>query len=131
MNPVLARCGYRCDLCLAYQPNIEANPANREKLSDGWHRYFGFRIPPAGIYCEGSMEQEPRLVDQSCPVRPCVIDRGIENCAQCELYICEKLNERLVVFEDVQHKVGFEIPEHDRVCFIQPYENRLRLESLR
>jgi len=30
MEPILTRCGYRCDLCLAYRPNIDANPENRQ-----------------------------------------------------------------------------------------------------
>ena len=47
MEPILMRCGYRCDLCLAYEPNVARNPSNREKLSDGWHKYFGFRLTPA------------------------------------------------------------------------------------
>ena len=43
MKPTLTRCGYRCNLCLAYRPNIDEHPENRQKLSDGWHKYFGFR----------------------------------------------------------------------------------------
>jgi hypothetical protein len=35
MKEILSRCGYRCDLCLAYRPNVEANPSNREIVSDG------------------------------------------------------------------------------------------------
>ena len=44
------------------------------------------------------MAANPQLIDQSCPVRPCVIEKGLENYAQCEEYNCEKLTERLVVF---------------------------------
>jgi hypothetical protein len=131
MGTILTRCGYRCDLCLAYKPNVEANPANRQILSDGWHQYFGFRLPPEEIYCDGCMADNPKLIDQSCPVRPCVIEKGLENCAQCEQYVCEKLTERLVVIEEVQHRVGVEIPEHDYLCFIRPYENKRRLDDLR
>jgi hypothetical protein len=43
MEPILTRCGYRCDLCLAYKPNVAENPSNQQKLSDGWFKYFGFR----------------------------------------------------------------------------------------
>ena len=131
MQPILTRCGYRCDLCLAYKPNVDANPPNRQILSDGWHQYFGFRLPADAICCDGCMAEDPKLIDQSCPVRPCVIERGLENCAQCEDYICEKLTERLVIFEEVQHRVGFEIPEQDYVRFIRPYENKRRLDGLR
>ena len=131
MNPTLTRCGYRCDLCLAYKPNVAQNPANQQKLSDGWHKYFGFRIPAPEICCDGCMTgDDPKLIDQSCPVRPCVIEKGLDNCAQCEEYVCEKLAERLVVYEEVRDRVGIEISEDDRLCFIGPYENKRRLDAL-
>jgi len=131
MEPILTRCGYRCDLCLAYRPNVASNPANQQKLSDGWYKYFGFRLPAAEILCDGCMTDDPRLIDQNCPVRPCVIVRGFDNCSQCERYVCDKLTERLVVYEEVRQRVGAEIPEDDRQCFIQPYENKQRLDVLR
>ncbi len=131
MEPILTRCGYRCDLCLAYKPNVVANPSNRQKLSDGWHKYFGFRLPPEEICCDGCMAEDPKLIDKGCPVRPCVIAKGLDNCARCEQYVCEKLTERLVVYEEVKRRVGVEIPEEDYVCFIQAYENKRRLDALR
>ena len=132
MEPILTRCGYRCDLCLAYQPNTAENPSNRQKLSDGWYKYYGFRLPPAVICCDGCMTTDnPELIDKGCPVRPCVIEKGLDNCAQCEEYVCEKLAERLVVYEEVRHRVGAEIPEDDYRYFIQAYENRQRLDALR
>jgi hypothetical protein len=131
MDPILTRCGYRCDLCLAYKPNVLQNPANQQKLSDGWHRYFGFRIPPEDIICDGCMSENPNLIDTGCPVRPCVIEKGLENCSQCELYICGKLEERIVRYEEIkaQHPEG--IPEEDYLRFIRPYENEIRLDLLR
>lgn len=131
MTEILTRCGYRCDLCLAYKPNIEKHPENRQALSDGWFQYFGFRVPPENISCDGCMEKNPKLLDKDCPVRPCVIEKGLDNCAQCDEYICEKLQQRLVVYEEVAQRVEQEIPENDRARFIQPYENKTRLEALR
>jgi hypothetical protein len=131
MEPVLTRCGYRCDLCLAYKPNVETSPSNQQKLSEGWFKYFGFRLAPEKILCDGCMAENPRLIDQSCPVRPCVIERSLENCAQCEEYVCEKLRERIVVYEQAKERVGAEIPEDDYNCFIRPYENKSRLDVLR
>ncbi len=133
MQPILTRCGYRCDLCLAYKPNVEhaQRPANRQKLSDGWFKYFGFRLPAAEICCDGCMSDNPKLIDTGCPVRPCVIEKGLDNCAQCEQYVCDKLKERLVVFDEIKQRVGAEIPDDDYRCFIQPYENKLRLDALR
>jgi hypothetical protein len=65
------------------------------------------------------------------PRRPCVIEKGLDNCAQCEQYVCDKLGERMVAYEEVRQRVGAEIPEEDYVRFIQPYENERRLDALR
>lgn len=130
MKPILTRCGYRCDLCLAYKPNVAANPANQQKLSDGWFKYFGFRLPPEEILCDGCLSNNPKLIDQACPVRPCVIEKGLENCSQCAAYGCDRLTERLVVCEEVKQRIDAEIPEDDYLLFILPYENKKRLDAL-
>ncbi len=131
MEPILTRCGYRCDLCLAYKPNVEKNPANQQKLSDGWRKYFDLQFEPARICCDGCMSENPKLIDQNCPVRPCVIEKGLANCSQCDEYVCDKLKQRIVVYEEIRNKIGAEIPEDDRMCFIYPYENKQRLDALR
>jgi hypothetical protein len=131
MEPVITRCGYRCDLCLAYKPNVKKNPSNQQILSDGWYKYFGFRIPPEKIICDGCMSENPILIDITCPVRPCAMEKELSNCALCNSYICEKLTERLVSYEEHRNRVGTEIPEDDRRNFIQPYENKKRLEEIR
>ena len=77
------------------------------------------------------MADAPKLLDIDCPVRPCVIERGFDNCSQCEHYVCERLDQRLVVYEEVERRTGAIIPEDDRACFISPYENKRRLEALR
>ena len=30
MSEILSRCGYRCDMCLAYRANIQAHPENAQ-----------------------------------------------------------------------------------------------------
>ncbi len=131
MEPILTRCGYRCDLCLAYRPNVEKNPSDQQKLSDGWYKYFGFRLSPTDILCDGCMEEDPMLIDKNCPVRPCVIERNLNNCAQCAQFLCEKLKERLVTYEEIRSKMEHPISEEDYRDFIQPYENKRRLDAIR
>lgn len=131
MDPVLGRCGFRCDLCMAYRLNIEAHPENDSKLSDGWFKYFGFRIPLEKINCPGCLSNSAETLDTGCLVRPCVNGRELDNCASCEDYTCDKLIERLVTFEDMQNKAGSPIPDDDRLNFIFPYENKVRLDALR
>lgn len=131
MQPVLSRCGYRCDLCLAYRPNVQKDPTNQQRLSDGWHQYFGFRIPPEQILCNGCLSEDSKTIDENCPVRPCVIAKGLQNCAGCEEYACDNLRDRLVIFEEMAAKFPDPISQEYRRLFIQPYENKQRLEMLR
>jgi len=131
-NEILSQCGYRCDLCLAYKENIALND-KRQSLSDGWYKYFGFRIEPEKIICDGCLSDDcdtQKLIDNSCPVRPCVTEKSLENCSQCDDYICDKLRKRLVNIKTLENEHG-EIPKLDRRLFIRAYENDERLSRLR
>jgi hypothetical protein len=130
---ILTRCGYRCDLCLAFHENVKNNPDYPEIVSDGWHKYFDFRIDPKTICCDGCLstkKEDLNLIDKDCPVRPCVIEKGLENCSQCDDYICEKLKQRIVTLESKKKKFGNDVPEEDYQRFIRPYENKRRLDGL-
>lgn len=102
-----------------------------EDSQQGWQNYFGFRIPPERIMCDGCMAENPRLIDNACPVRPCAIQRRVGNCSECPDCVCEKLADRLVVYEDLAAKHAHSIPAEDRARFIRPYENKERLEHLK
>jgi len=128
---ILTKCGYRCDLCLAYKENIERED-NRKILSEGWFKYFGIEMKPEDIMCEGCVScDNPKLIDNSCPVRPCVISKGIDNCAHCNDYICDKLMKRIV---DYDEKINFDhdnIPFADYKNIVEPYESKKRLDRIR
>lgn len=86
MSEILARCGYRCDLCAARSDD----PQIRQKLVDGWKKYFDLQMYTAeNVKCDGCYGSV--RADKGCPVRPCVIEKGIENCAYCDEFICDKL----------------------------------------
>jgi hypothetical protein len=116
---------------MAYKPNVDQNPPNRERLSDGWFNCFGFRLPSSEICCDGCMADDPTLIDRGCPVRPCVMEKGLDNCSQCTEYVCDKLKQRQVIYEEIRQRFGEEISAEDRTSFIRPYENRWRPDALR
>ena len=126
---ILTRCGYRCDLCLAFKDNIETND-QREFLSDTWYKIYGFRIMAQEIYCEGCISSDnPKLIDKKCPVRPCVIEKGLENCSQCNDYPCELFNQRKVTNESFSKDKILSRKEYFKG--IKPYENEKRFEEIR
>jgi hypothetical protein len=130
-SPILTRCGYRCDLCLAYAPNVAAKD-NRRALSDGWFALYGFRIPAEEIICDGCMARgEPRLIDKGCPVRPCAMAKGLDTCASCAEYCCEKLKPRLVDRAQLEAKLGRKLEEAEYESLVRPYESKERLDEIR
>jgi hypothetical protein len=129
----ISYCGYRCSICPAFKNNI-TGPEDQQRASDGWFKYYGFRIPPEQIYCDGCLapdDQRPRRIDTECPVRPCARAKGVPNCAYCEDYICEKLEQRLVDLQAVAGKQQGPMPPDEFDRFLKPYDNRTRLRSIR
>jgi hypothetical protein len=133
MDPIVTRCGYRCDLCPAFRDNV-TGPEHQQWVSDGWHKYYGFRIPPDQIRCDGCWAEDstyPNRIDTDCPVRPCVIEKGLGSCARCSEYICEKLRQRLVDGEEILGRVAQPVPPEELDAFVRAYDNKRRLEQIR
>ena len=125
MDPIIARCGYRCDLCPAYRENIHGQQ-DQQRASDGWFKYYGFRIPPEQLRCDGCRDERPeaRRIDATCPIRPCAIVRGMDTCAPCPECGCERYESRTVTREWVEQRLGAPIPPEDYRWFVLPYERR-------
>jgi len=122
-TPIIARCGYRCDLCPAYRENLHG-PEDQQRTSDGWFKYYGFRIPPNQIFCDGCRDEQPkaRRIDTACPIRPCAISRGMDTCAQCPERGCERFESRRVTREWIEQRIAAPVPPEDYQRFVLPYE---------
>lgn len=62
MSEIVSLCGYRCDLCPAYNENTKSI-SDRQKVSDGWLKYFGAKVPPeeTGV-CVGCLNEGKPIV---------------------------------------------------------------------
>lgn len=127
MSEILARCGYRCDLCPAYRGNIKSDE-DRQKVSDGWFKYGGFRVNPETINCPGCCGNNQTL-DSECPVLPCVVAKGIQNCGYCHEMPCESLKTRMNFFEERLGNMS-DIPEDEYQTYIKPYLSREALMTI-
>jgi hypothetical protein len=128
MEEILTRCGFRCDLCPAYDGNLRTVD-DRRKISDGWFKYYGFRIAAEEIGCVGCWN-EGKHADTQCPIRPCVIEYNLENCAYCKDFGCEKLKSRMDAIDAIEKKFP-DLPADDYNLFIRPYKSRERLALIR
>jgi hypothetical protein len=133
VKPIIGRCGYRCDLCLIYKDNLRA-PQDRERFRNGLLKYFGYRMTLDECYCDGCLtpdSEHPILVTADCLVRPCVLAKGLENCASCDEYPCSKLQKKFIDYGKVRERYGAPIPDEDYRRFVMPYENKPVLEQIR
>jgi hypothetical protein len=127
MREILGKCGFRCDLCPAHEKNI-GSLEDKQKVSDGWFQYFGFRIPAEEIACTGCQGKGETL-DSGCPVRPCAVEKGVENCAHCAEFECDTLKTRTDFIEELEPKLEG-IPQEDHSRFIVPYKCKGRMLEL-
>lgn len=133
MKEKISFCGYRCELCPAYKGNIRCEE-DRQKVSDGWFKYYGFRIPAEQIYCDGCLAEDssnPRRIDPECKVRACAIQRGLPNCAHCDDFICEKLSKKIIDTEKIAERARGPIPQKDFDRFVKPYDSAKILADIR
>jgi hypothetical protein len=128
MEPIISKCGYRCDLCPAYETNIKSE-ADKQRMCDAWAKYCGFEVPPEAIKsCSGC---EAGGGDETCTVRPCAIEKNVENCAYCEQFGCDKLESK-INFVEQNVKVNLsDIPEEDYDLFIKPFISKECLQKIR
>ena len=116
---MIGYCGYNCHLCAARSDD----PAVRQQLVDGWRRIFGHQMYTVeNVRCDGCLS-DGRLADKQCKARPCAIERGMQNCAFCEDFVCDKLRhllasrEKLLIF--CRPETGLVTEEEYNLCMRQ------------
>ncbi|MCK4872676.1 MAG: DUF3795 domain-containing protein [Phycisphaerales bacterium] len=121
----LGRCGYRCDIC----PARSDDPAVRQHLVDVWRAYYGHEhYTVDNVRCDGCLA-DGRLADVDCKIRPCVIEKGIPNCAHCDEFVCDTLRPFLTSRKWQFARHG-DIPEADYHCMHQ-FDSIPRLLKIR
>ena len=129
MEEILAICGYRCDLCPLYAKNI-GSEEDKERLSQDYSRIFGFDITPEDVECVGC-KNEGHHPDSGCPVRPCALAKGVENCAHCGDFMCDKLLTKTDFIEEFLSKNEKPLSDEDIQLYVKPYQSKERLLKIR
>ena len=91
MKKMVACCGLDCLVCPAYIATSKNNSEEIDKIAKEWSNE-SMSFTPADIYCEGCTHEGRHFKwCMECPIRLCCIDKEIDNCAFCEDYICDNL----------------------------------------
>lgn len=91
MAEKLSPCGVVCATCDAFIATQNNDPALFAKLAEQFKQNFGEDIAPEKIRCDGCMNDGAHIgFCFECAIRKCVIERGIETCADCAEFPCAK-----------------------------------------
>lgn len=136
MKDIFAKCGYNCGYCAAYKENAKTEEA-RQRGSNGWKKYFNFRMRPEKMYCDGCQtpdEEKPVILGVGCKIRKCANINGVQTCAHCSEYKTCMKDIRIhsdIDREKIEDRMGAPVPEDDYIAFIGPYEHIRNLDRIR
>lgn len=78
-----APCGLYCGVCGVYIAHRDNNMKFKERLST----FYGVSVDE--IKCKGCLSDELSTFCQTCQIRSCVMEKGIEGCYQCSDFPCQ------------------------------------------
>ncbi len=97
MAEIIAYCGLACHTCPIYlatrQENKEEQASMRIEISPLLKGQYGMTYEPEDITdCDGCRADGGRLFSgcKNCLIRKCAREKGLENCAYCAEYACER-----------------------------------------
>ena len=90
---MIAYCGLNCSECDVFLATKENDDDQRKLVAEKWSKEFNWNLMPSDINCEGCKIENGRIFGfcNDCKVRACANKLGIDNCAFCDEYACEKL----------------------------------------
>jgi hypothetical protein len=95
MEQMIAFCGAVCTECQAYIATKGDDNSKRGETAKKWSNLYKVDIKPEDINCHGCIAKGESVFSHCnvCEIRKCGQERDVENCAFCDAYICDKLNE--------------------------------------
>jgi predicted RNA-binding Zn-ribbon protein involved in translation (DUF1610 family) len=85
---LLAPCGLYCGVCAVLIAHRDDNMKFKERLTG----VYGL-TDPEQISCKGCLSEERFILCESCLIRDCVKEKGIEGCHECDDFPCEYIDQ--------------------------------------
>ena len=93
MKEMISYCGLACHECPTFLATQTNDDEKRLAVAEMWSKQFGFDLKRQDINCDGCHSDSGRLFGhcKMCEIRKCGMEKKVTNCAHCEDYSCEKL----------------------------------------
>jgi hypothetical protein len=93
MEKMIAYCGLVCHECGVFIATKNDDYERRKTVAREWSKLFQTELSPENINCDGCKSEGGRHFPyaETCEVRKCGMEKGVENCGCCDEYPCETL----------------------------------------
>jgi len=91
-NDLIACCGLDCSNCGAYIATQTNDDNKRAEVAREWSAKYNTDLKPEDINCNGCCSDGQKFSNCNvCEIRGCCMEKGVANCAGCDMYGCDKL----------------------------------------
>lgn len=98
MDKLIAICGLACDECIAYIATQKNDDKMKQKVVEAWSSE-NWQLKLEDIDCDGcTIGKRLHKYCFKCEVRACGLEKDVKNCAYCNDFSCEKLENYLSDF---------------------------------
>ena len=93
MEKMIACCGVDCAICDAYVATRNNDDELRRTTAERWARQLDVPVEPEYINCDGCQQTDGRHLEYCaiCGIRTCCLEKHHMTCAECDEYVCERL----------------------------------------
>ena len=95
MEKMTAFCGLACTDCPALIATRAGNEEALAKVAEQWSEEYGTQLKVTDCRCDGCLSESGPWMSHcaECDIRACAVEKGVETCAHCTDYGCDKLTE--------------------------------------
>ena len=114
IEEIISYCGLICQSCPIYLATREDDDEKKHKMrvdiAQQIHERYGQECKAEDVIdCDGCKPDTGRLFSgcKTCHIRRCAIEKGLENCAHCGEYACDRLKEFFVKDPEAKTRLDF------------------------
>ena len=92
---LIGNCGLVCSACEAFRATQLNDDNERARVAVKWNKIYGGNFKTADINCDGCCKNDRLIIyaQDICNIRKCARGQRVANCADCDYYPCDLLNE--------------------------------------
>jgi len=107
MAVIVSFCGLLCNECGAFVATKNNDDEKRKEVSQLWSKQYNTNLKPEDINCTGCLSDRQPIFGHCnvCEIRKCGKAKGIANCAHCDEYACEKLEQFFQIVPDAKKRL--------------------------